>query len=72
MFELSPREQTVLELMAQGLSNKEITQKLRVQLTTVRTHIIHVYQKLGLIGEAPSAVRVKAVLMYLNELNKGN
>ena len=72
MFELSPREQTVLALMAQGLSNKGIAQKLCVQLATVRTHIIHIYQKLGLINEAKSAVRVKAVLIYLSELNKGN
>lgn len=43
---ISPRELEVLELMAQGLSNAEIADKLFVSLNTVKTHSSKIFEKL--------------------------
>lgn len=43
---LSERELEVLELMAQGLSNKEIGRTLWIGETTVKTHVSHILRKL--------------------------
>lgn len=43
---LSPREYDVLTLMAQGLSNQEIADRLCISLNTAKTHISTVFQKL--------------------------
>ncbi len=43
---VSPREMEVLQLMAQGLSNQEIADKLFVSLNTVKTHSSNLFVKL--------------------------
>jgi DNA-binding CsgD family transcriptional regulator len=43
---ISKREYEVLELMAQGLSNQEIADKLFVSLNTVKTHSSNLFMKL--------------------------
>jgi two-component system, NarL family, response regulator LiaR len=43
---ISKREYEVLELIAQGLSNQEIAEKLFVSLNTVKTHSSHLFMKL--------------------------
>lgn len=52
---LTPREQEVLDLMCTGLRDKEIADRLDVSITTIRTHLRHVYDKLHVQG------RVEAV-----------
>jgi DNA-binding NarL/FixJ family response regulator len=44
---LSGREIEVLNLVAQGMANKEIARKLHLSEATVKTHLIHVFAKLG-------------------------
>ena len=43
---ISKREYEVLELMAQGLSNQEIADKLFVSLNTIKTHSSNIFMKL--------------------------
>jgi DNA-binding NarL/FixJ family response regulator len=44
---LSPREHEVLELMAQGLTNRQIAARLWISDPTVKTHVGHILAKLG-------------------------
>ena len=44
---LSPRETEILELLAEGLANRQISRRLFISEATVKTHLVHVYEKLG-------------------------
>ena len=61
---LTPREVEVLELMAQGLSNKEISEILFIGYSTVSTHVLSIYDKLNIHYKNSNAIRVRAVLWY--------
>ena len=50
--DLSPRELGVLALVAQGRSNRDIAAELFVSEATVKTHLSHVYEKLGVPDRA--------------------
>ncbi|MFD9705361.1 response regulator [Lentzea sp. NPDC059081] len=64
---LSPREREVLGLMAEGLSNAAIGEKLVLSPGAVHKHIGNVFLKLGLNSEDGSGDRrVQAVLAYLD------
>ena len=47
---LSPREVEVLQLMAKSTFNKEIATELLIGESTVKTHIVHIFNKLGVKG----------------------
>lgn len=55
--ELTPRELTTLRLMADGQSNKEIAGTLGISERTVKTHLSHLFEKLGVTSRT-EAVRV--------------
>ncbi len=56
---LTNRESAILELVDQGLSNKEIARRLSIEVATVRTHVHNILDKLGVHrrGEAAALVR---------------
>jgi DNA-binding NarL/FixJ family response regulator len=56
---VSPREQEILALLAEGITNKEIAVRLGISPETVRTHLGHIYEKLHVQG------RTEAVTKYL-------
>ncbi len=62
---LSERETTVLELMAQGLTNAGIAQRLYLSERTIEAHIRHVLTKLDLDDSEHGHRRVLAVLAHL-------
>lgn len=55
---LTPTEQRVAELVAEGRANKEVAAVLFVSVRTVETHIRHVYEKLGVRSRAQLAHRI--------------
>jgi DNA-binding NarL/FixJ family response regulator len=63
--ELTSREREVLSLMAEGLTDRGIAQRLYVTPKTVETHSRHIFQKLSLPESALDNKRVHAVLTYL-------
>jgi len=61
---LSRQELTILSLVAQGLSNREIGARLSISKETVRNHLTHVFAKLRAGG------RSQAILHFLSEKKK--
>jgi DNA-binding NarL/FixJ family response regulator len=58
---LSPREQTVLESMAKGLTYKQTADHLEISIDTVRTHVRRIYEKLHVKSNT------EAVAKYLRQ-----
>ena len=56
---LSGRELAVLELIAQGLSNQEISERLFISLHTVKSHARHINDKLGVERRTQAVARAK-------------
>lgn len=56
---LTLREQEVLQCIVEGLSNKEIAQKLFVTMATVKWHIRQLYRKLGVRSRVQAIVRAR-------------
>jgi DNA-binding NarL/FixJ family response regulator len=61
---LSQRELEVLELIAQGSTNREAGKRLFISETTVKTHLLHVYAKLG-VNDRAAAVATAFSRGYL-------
>ncbi|MGP9580307.1 response regulator [Brachybacterium sp. AOP35-5H-19] len=54
---LSPRERDILEVLATGATNREAAKALFISESTVKTHLVHLYGKLG-VDSRTSALRV--------------
>jgi DNA-binding NarL/FixJ family response regulator len=57
--ELTDREREVLELIAQGLSNPVIAQRLSITAKTVRNHVSNIFTKLQVADRAQAIVRAR-------------
>jgi DNA-binding NarL/FixJ family response regulator len=69
---LSPRERRVLELMAEGLTNTAIAQRLVLSERTVEAHVRHVLIKLDIPESEEANRRVLAVLTHLRTVHDWN
>ncbi|MGE8304261.1 MAG: LuxR C-terminal-related transcriptional regulator [Pseudomonas kermanshahensis] len=58
---LSGRERAVLELIAQGCSNQQISERLFISLHTVKTHASHINSKLGVERRTQAVAKAKAL-----------
>ena len=56
---LSERELEVVQLLAEGLSNQEIADRLKVSLATARTHVYHAFDKLNAKDRLQAVMRAK-------------
>ena len=63
---LSDRERDVLGLMAEGLTNAGIADRLSLSPRTVEAHVSHLLTKLDIDDSDTAHRRVLAVLSYLN------
>jgi len=63
--QLTPREREVLSLIAEGLTDRGIAERLYLTPNTVETHVRHIIAKLGLPATPADNRRVHAVLAYL-------
>lgn len=68
---LSDREVEVLNLVSHGFSNREVGKKLHISEATVKTHLIHIFNKLG-VNDRTVAVRVAFERGILQLNNGGN
>lgn len=55
---LTPREREVLSLVARGLTNAQVAQRLWLAPSTVRKHLENVYAKLGVSTRTAAVARV--------------
>jgi LuxR family maltose regulon positive regulatory protein len=62
---LSPRELEVLRLLATGCSNQEIAEKLFVATSTTKTHVKHIYDKLGVSKRTQAMKRARELGLLL-------
>ena len=67
--QLSPREQEILELLAEGLRAGDIARRLYLGESTVKTHITHLYEKLGAANRAQALVTAMRRGLLLDSLS---
>ncbi len=56
---LTERESEVLRLLATGLSNQEIAEKLVISISTIKTHITRIYNKLAVTSRTQAIIRAR-------------
>jgi ATP/maltotriose-dependent transcriptional regulator MalT len=61
MEQLSPRECEVLRLVADGLTNLDVAERLVVSTATVKKHLEHIYAKLGAHTRTAAVARARAL-----------
>lgn len=72
---LSVREEQVLKLIAEGLTNRDISSGLSISESTVENHIHHIYKKLKISNRAQAVayvLRSRIVLQSSGMENGGN
>ena len=65
--QLTPREMSVLKLMAVGKANRDIAEKLSISEGTVKIHVTHLFEKLGVTSRTEAiATAMRRGLVRLN------
>jgi LuxR family maltose regulon positive regulatory protein len=64
---LSERELDVLHLMARGDSNQEIADRLVITLDTVKRHVTHIFEKLGVHNRVQAVAKARALGLLFDE-----
>ena len=59
---LTPREREIVELVSQGMKNREIAERLTITPGTVKVHLMHVFEKTGARDRYELAVRGSRLL----------
>jgi ATP/maltotriose-dependent transcriptional regulator MalT len=59
-FNMTPREIEVIELLCNGASNAAIATVLDIKLATVKTHVLNIFEKLGVESRAAVAAYCQA------------
>lgn len=60
---VTPREREIIELVVEGLKNREIAERLNITAGTVKVHLMHVFEKTGVRDRYELAVRGKRLLL---------
>jgi DNA-binding NarL/FixJ family response regulator len=69
--DLTDRENEILNLIAEGLTNREIASKLSISESTVENHIHHIYGKLGISNRARAvAYFFQSSIALVNEMQE--
>lgn len=63
---LTPREQEVLKFIIEGQSNREIADKLTIELTTVKWYITQIYRKLNVRSRVQAIVRARELKLIVD------
>lgn len=58
---LTDREIEILQLISEGLTNKEIASRLYLSLSTVKVHNMHIYEKLNVSNRREAVIRAKVL-----------
>ena len=72
---LTAREQQILNLVAEGLTNRQISSTLSVSESTVENHMHHIFVKLGISNRAQAVARAFQMRITLSSKmfeNEGN
>ncbi len=64
---LTERELEILTLIAAGMSNKEIGQVLYLTINTIKTHVLKIYEKLGVNRRMQAVTRARELKLLNNE-----
>ena len=62
----TPREEQILDLVMQGMKNKQIAQTLHIAAGTVKVHLIHIFEKTGVKDRFELAMYRRRLLSSLN------
>lgn len=58
---ISQREQQILQMVCSGLSNNEIAEKCSVSISTVKTHLAHIFRKLNVNSRTKAIAQARAL-----------
>lgn len=62
---LTAREQQILDLIAEGFTNRQISSNLSISEATVENHIHHIFVKLGISNRAQAVARAFQLRIFM-------